>query len=1083
MEQRGFRFGAWQVDVAGNCVATGDARVALEPRAMDVLRYLCRHPGAVIPAEELLQTCWGTTELGDNPVHKAIAQLRRALGDSSTEPRYIETVRKRGYRAIAAVVEADQPEAWRGGSPFRGLAPFEESHAAIFYGRVQATTRLHALVLAQSAGGCPMALVLGPSGSGKTSLVRAGLLPRLMAGGSDDAGIALDCVLQMDCADLGGSGLFGALAAVLVDAERDGALLFEGSSADSLGRRLREDTANVAATLASGGPVRTAVFVDRFEAIFRAPHATDADRAGFTRVLEQLASAGTLVVLACRNDFYPSLIALPELMALKSRGGHFDVEAPMGFDIAQMVRQPASAAQLSFEVDAATGASLDDVLCDAARASPDALPLLQYCLDELYRQRGPEGQLRFDVFRRLGGIEGALGVRAEQIVAALPAAQQAALPHVLSLLVDIGEEQSAVTARRPAWSALTSEAQRDLVAALVEARLFVSELAGDTPSFGVAHEALLRRWPRVVEWIERHRHALQIRTRVTAQAERWHAAGRPRDLLLPEGMQANQARGLLEIADLSLSAQEKQYVDASLRRAKLGSRIRVAAMGIIALLAVLAAALGLAARSAQDEAERRRADAESLMSFMLGDFVDKLRPLGRLDLLDDVSARALKYLSQPEQALAGRAGLTHEGMTHKAATLQLIAELGIARGKPDAATQALLEAKQILDAQAESAPDDLGLLKARAANAFWQGKISLERADWSVARVHMDRYRTLADRMVALAPTDTEALQELSYAMNNQGTVALAEEDYAAAARAFAGSMALKETLLRQAPGKDALTGDLSNSISWLARARMGEGLLEQASQLYEREAVLLRSLCGKNAGNVAWTARLASSLSNRGDIEQALGHDDASHALYEESVRLFSGLAQADPTNLTWQRHLAVVEYSLLQGGNPDGTAIASGRWAALNGRIARLRAGDPSSATLIKVAISAAVATAESALAVRDLHAARAALQAAGEALLQSPAKIKAEPRIVAKVAQLRLLEADIARAEGHDGAPACALARDLLQPLRERSRHHFVLAMVVRAHACSGQLAQASAEQSKLQAMHYRESRHAKYLSLQR
>src|SRR5689334_807196 len=104
MDGRGFRFGDWQVDVGGNSLSHGDARATLEPRAMDVLRYLCRHPGAVIPAEELLQTCWGTAELGDNPVHKAIAQLRRALGDSSTEPRYIETVRKRGYRAIAAVV-------------------------------------------------------------------------------------------------------------------------------------------------------------------------------------------------------------------------------------------------------------------------------------------------------------------------------------------------------------------------------------------------------------------------------------------------------------------------------------------------------------------------------------------------------------------------------------------------------------------------------------------------------------------------------------------------------------------------------------------------------------------------------------------------------------------------------------------------------------------------------------------------------------------------------------------------------------------------------------------------------------------
>lgn len=71
---------------------------------MDVLLYLCRQHGQVLSAEQLLETCWGTTVYGDNPVHKVIAQLRKALGDSSAAPRYIETIRKRGYRAVGKSV-------------------------------------------------------------------------------------------------------------------------------------------------------------------------------------------------------------------------------------------------------------------------------------------------------------------------------------------------------------------------------------------------------------------------------------------------------------------------------------------------------------------------------------------------------------------------------------------------------------------------------------------------------------------------------------------------------------------------------------------------------------------------------------------------------------------------------------------------------------------------------------------------------------------------------------------------------------------------------------------------------------------
>jgi DNA-binding winged helix-turn-helix (wHTH) protein len=326
-----FQFGDWLVCPEANLVSNGDAKTQLEPRVMAVLRYLCRHPGAVIPAEEILQACWGSNELGDNPVHKAITQLRRAFGDSSTEPRYIETIRKRGYRAIAPVITLAAPTAttWEGGSPFRGLEAFQESHAAIFFGRVQATAQLRDLVLTQAAHGSPMALVLGPSGSGKTSLVRAGLLPQLMAGAiRSDEPVGLTSTVYLDCADLGSGTLFQALASVLIDADINDEPLFPGASADSLGQRLASDPDAIAAELRERGcqRVQVGVFIDRLEAVFRA-QPEEADR--FMGVIEVLAKSNCLLILiACRNDFYPVVMAQPVLLALKTRGGHFDVLPP-----------------------------------------------------------------------------------------------------------------------------------------------------------------------------------------------------------------------------------------------------------------------------------------------------------------------------------------------------------------------------------------------------------------------------------------------------------------------------------------------------------------------------------------------------------------------------------------------------------------------------------------------------------------------------------------------------------------------------------------------------------------------------------
>lgn len=99
-----FQFGKWQVSPRTNAIRDGDLRRALEPRAMDVLAALCNGAGAVLSAEQLLKQCWGNVVHGENSVHKAIAQLRRALGDNAVAPTYIETIRKRGYRTLAPVV-------------------------------------------------------------------------------------------------------------------------------------------------------------------------------------------------------------------------------------------------------------------------------------------------------------------------------------------------------------------------------------------------------------------------------------------------------------------------------------------------------------------------------------------------------------------------------------------------------------------------------------------------------------------------------------------------------------------------------------------------------------------------------------------------------------------------------------------------------------------------------------------------------------------------------------------------------------------------------------------------------------------
>ena len=108
-----FQFGDVTVDLRRMLVLRGNEPVSLEPKTFDVLRYLLEHRDRLITKEELLDAAWKDTFVTPNVLTRAIAQLRKAIGDDAFEARFIETVAKRGYRFIApvTVVGAEIPPA------------------------------------------------------------------------------------------------------------------------------------------------------------------------------------------------------------------------------------------------------------------------------------------------------------------------------------------------------------------------------------------------------------------------------------------------------------------------------------------------------------------------------------------------------------------------------------------------------------------------------------------------------------------------------------------------------------------------------------------------------------------------------------------------------------------------------------------------------------------------------------------------------------------------------------------------------------------------------------------------------------
>jgi serine/threonine-protein kinase len=102
-----FRLGEWTVEPSLNRLTRGENSVQLEPKAMDVLVFLARHPGEVLPREAIIDAVWAEDFVGEGVLRRAITVLREALGDDAKNPSYIETISKRGYRLIAEVARAD----------------------------------------------------------------------------------------------------------------------------------------------------------------------------------------------------------------------------------------------------------------------------------------------------------------------------------------------------------------------------------------------------------------------------------------------------------------------------------------------------------------------------------------------------------------------------------------------------------------------------------------------------------------------------------------------------------------------------------------------------------------------------------------------------------------------------------------------------------------------------------------------------------------------------------------------------------------------------------------------------------------
>lgn len=558
--------------------------------------------------------------------------IRRQSADVRIARQDLAAVRHRQARAAhGQAADAGGGPSWDSRCPYRGLLPFDQEHAEVFCGRQRLTAEL-IVKLAGRLAGPSMVVLSGASGAGKSSLLHAGLLPALAAGIQLEGSDGWPRIVMTPTGDPL-TELATRLAAL---SSGDAATIRNGLAADPdrahllVGRAVldRAGRSNGSWTPATVRPGRLILVIDQFEEVFTlAPGRGDAGQQAFIAALCAAASQPlgprgeppAVVVIAVRGDYWARCAAHAGLARLM-QDGMFVVGPMTGPELREAINGPAAAAGLQVDADLA-----NTVLAGLRTAGQDEaegiLPLLSQTM-MLTWQRRDGHRLTVQGYHETGGVARSVEFGAEAVYEALPDAGQQIAREVFQALVVVGPEGQ--LARRTVPRAELAAGRRDaarralgtVLEAFASSRLLV--LDGDTVQ--IAHDVLLRAWPRLRGWLDNEQANWILYTQLQEDAAEWAGHGRDSSFLY----RGNQLAAVEQAAARwtansvrypALTGDQSGFLEASRQHAARNTRTRRAAVLALALLLVLSlVGVGIAGRADRTANQQRNAAVSSQLA-------------------------------------------------------------------------------------------------------------------------------------------------------------------------------------------------------------------------------------------------------------------------------------------------------------------------------------------------------------------------------------------------------------------------------------------------------------------------------------
>ncbi len=848
--------------------------------------------------------------------------------------------------------------------PYMGLEPFQEEDAAFFCGRDGAVQDLVARVNADN-----FVAVVGRSGSGKSSLVFAGLMPALRR---QRVTTAWDVATVRP-----GAWPLHALAAAF-NPTPPSAGTFAGQDwleTEVAALRAGPPTKLVSALAkrlanAPEKPDRLLLYIDQWEELYtlgpgrealedqHKQHAADVER--FIALLVATTkdpAARTSLVLTVRADFYGPLIRHPLLSALLPQQ-QVNIGPMSRDDLRSAIVVPAQKVGLDFHPPGLVDQILDEVGSDEGM-----LPLLQYALKETWVRR--EGKcLTADGYVEAGRVQGAIRATAERTYAALKPAEKEAARRLFLGLVRPGEGNRDTKIR----IALPSdETLREVAAKFADpkARLLVmgseplpsampdrkAEAAsidrpGERPTLELAHEALIRTWPALQDWLDLNREKLEARAAILQQKEEWDQNGENESLLLPSGFHLE--RGLRLLADPGevpvedirayiersakreeerRAAERARLVEEERRRADEQERIatleaaRAATVrrwfvgaAATAVVAIMAAGVAFWQYTvARDNGARAAANldfASKSVSSLVAVLPEMIQP--------STVVTAQKKLNTVLDPLVGDGDADPARQRLRAAALLARASLWQLIPAEKRLTDAE-EARQLLEGLSQRAPKDQETRFLLAKSLHMAGFAHAEMAERDHYREARREYEAAAGTLqVSLKdemPADerTRCLDELYDIEIHFGDLLLFKlADGDSAAKAFDAASQISDDLSAQDPANPEFTYDVAWAINKHADIFRAYGDYDKAREVYVKAEQKLQAMGDKLWNNRLWPKTLALVTMNIGrELSRAKKYDESIDR-FKKAADVFQRISMIQPNDFDIKSDLGWSEDSL---------------------------------------------------------------------------------------------------------------------------------------------------------------------------